>query len=379
MYLITHAFSRNNQGDGLLVDLTLKLLRDAGIQPQQCEILALDADSFADVRVVHQAPGEPRARLSLALAGAAQALLSDSISALTGDRWPIGRVARLASRAEGIVAVGGGYLIADSPVRQAGVLLNHLTQIRAADRSPAPSLYLPQSIGPLRGVSGLLTKRALAQVDRIYVRDDGSLAELQDLAPRRCADLAVLELARNLAPAPRATDGNFTLVARSLPRAGDYAARLGALAEQLPGAHWAVQADTPGRRSDRAFYQDIGVMAHDRLDRLLEDSSPGVVISVRLHGALGPLIAGYPAIHLAYERKGWGAYQDLGLQDYVHDARHFDPQRVAEQARQLQHAPEAMWQRIADAVPALRRQYDDLVGDVRQLFDLAPNTRQVDR
>ena len=90
------------------------------------------------------------------------------------------------------------------------------------------------------------------------------------------------------------------------------------------------------------------------------------MISVRLHGAIASLIAGRPAVHLAYERKGWGAYEDLGLGDYVHDARRFDPDLVADQVDRLARDPSAFWDCIAKAAPDLRAQYDKLVGELRR-------------
>ena len=90
-----------------------------------------------------------------------------------------------------------------------------------------------------------------------------------------------------------------------------------------------------------------------------------VIVSVRLHGALAALIAGCPAIHLAYERKGWGAYEDLGITSYVHDARTFDPSLVIAQTQELHEDPEPFWARVKAAAPALRNQYEELVADLR--------------
>jgi polysaccharide pyruvyl transferase WcaK-like protein len=86
---------------------------------------------------------------------------------------------------------------------------------------------------------------------------------------------------------------------------------------------------------------------------LLENGLPGVVVSTRLHGAVQSLLAGVPAVHLGYERKSWSAYEDLGLSDYVHNARSFDPAAVAAQALALVPDPSAFWQRIEERRPAL--------------------------
>jgi len=363
MYLILHVFSRRNEGDGLLVDLALEALETAGVERRDCIVLALDPESFADLSHAERAPGEPRSVLSWKLAGAAGELGA----AIMGG----GHVASLARRAKGLVAVGGGYLVADSPVRQAGVLLNHYAQLRAAARSPAPSIYLPQSIGPLGTPIGPIVRRELTRLDRVYVRDDQTLDQLRMPNVRRCADLAVMKLARSLPKrGVETSSGPPVIVARGLPSASDYQQRLLQLRDSIRQPLWAVQADVPGPRSDRSFYNRLGISDVGPLSSVLRTSPPPVVVSVRLHGAIGALLAGVPAIHLAYERKGWGAYEDLGLNEYVHDARTFDPVLVARQVEQLERDPCRMWTLLESSQDKLKGQYKSLVEELRSILRL---------
>ncbi|WP_136657956.1 polysaccharide pyruvyl transferase family protein [Nitratireductor sp. XY-223] len=367
MFLITHAFSRQNAGDGLLVDLTYEALADAGIEGDECALLALDAPSFSDLQRVYQAPGEARGRPSFRLLRPAVELLSDAAAAMLGRKHGFGSVARLFERAEGIISVGGGYLVADSTTRKFGVMFNHLLQLRAAARCALPTVYLPQSIGPLEGVVGHWTRSALKRIDRVYVRDNQSLAELDFPNVARCSDLAILKLARELSSIEFADQGGgIILVGRELPNAGDYEDRLLALHQQLPGSRWAVQADVSGPRSDRHFYRTLGLSDAGTLAQLTEARTADTVVSVRLHGAIGALLSGRPAIHLAYERKGWGAYEDLGLQDYVHDARSFDVPTVVQKVQALQSDPEPFWSRVRAAAPALQSQYDQMIAELAQ-------------
>lgn len=353
---IIHAFSRANAGDGLLVDLTFEALQCAGVAREECVLLALHPESFSDIPHVLRAPGEPTARLSLKLLEAGREMIANFAG--------FGHVRAELARADALVAVGGGYLVADSMARQAGVMANHLAQLRAAARHLGPTIYLPQSIGPLSGLAGHWTREGLAQMDRVWARDDMTMRELALPNMRRCPDLAVMKLATSFATIDRQpTNGAPILVARELPASGDYLSRLHALKQMLPCAAWAVQADTPGPRSDRAFYRreclaDAGSLA-DLLDR-----PGGPVVSVRLHGAIGSLLAGRPAIHLAYERKGWGAYEDLGLAEFVHDARRFDPAVVAAQARALAADPSSFWKKIEAAQPRLTHAWQDMVDDM---------------
>ena len=357
MILLLHAFSRANAGDGLLVDLTLEALTDAGIAPDECVLLALDSESFSDLPNVLRAPGEPTARPSWQLARAACELVA--------GRAGRGEIFRRVREARAMVAVGGGYLVADSPIRRAGVLLNHLTQLRAAAHSQRPTIYLPQSIGPLTGLTGRLTKQALAGIDRVYLRDDRSISELSLDNAVRCPDLAVMKLARSLAPGPKRPGGSVVIVGRDLPKANGYVERLSKLHALVAKPVWAVQADIPGPRSDRAFYRSAGLRDDGPLSRVLEETEVAAVVSVRLHGAIAALLAGRPAIHLAYERKGWGAYEDLGLAEFVHDARSFSPELVAKQSMELANDPAPFWGRVEMARSKITSAYEIMVKDLR--------------
>ncbi|MEO0441220.1 MAG: polysaccharide pyruvyl transferase family protein [Pseudomonadota bacterium] len=209
MFLVLHAFSRRNSGDGLLVDLTLEALQDAGIDQSQVEILALDPESFQEPPKVHRAPGEPFAELSPKLLGAGFELLANRLAS--------GKIETLVSKADGLIAVGGGYLVADSFVRQSGVLLNHLAQLRTAAKASIPSIYLPQSVGPLQGPVGQAVKRHLNAVDLFCARDDVTLEEIGGDNIMRCADLAVLKLARggDIGGQQAAADGAPIIVGRT--------------------------------------------------------------------------------------------------------------------------------------------------------------------
>lgn len=341
------------------MDLTLEVLADAGIDAAQVEVLALDPESFDDYPSVLRAPGEPFAQFTPKLAGAIYELLANQLSR--------GKVRKLVAQAKGLIAVGGGYLVADSLVRQSGVLLNHLVQLQNAARAQIPSIYLPQSVGPLHGPVGQAVKRNLNKISVFYARDDLTMAEVGGDNIIRCADLAVLKLARtdNMIANNQSQTGAPILVGRDLPNPGNYVERLKALGQTLTNPLWAVQADVAGDRSDRAFYQRNNIGDDGTLVDMLATGEGGAVISVRLHGAIASLIAGRPAVHLAYERKGWGAYEDLGLGEYVHDARKFDPAAVARQIERIDQDPREFWDCINNAAPRLQAQYTELVDELR--------------
>lgn len=345
MIAIVHAYSRVNAGDGLLVDLTLQRLARTGIGPDECTVVAMDPASFTDLPSVVKLGTAGRA-VDRETAVAALRGLGVAGSAVH-PKAALGAAARTFAAADGFVSVGGGYLRAGNRVNAVGTAINHLPQLVAVARSGRPSIYLPQSVGPLAGPVGRAVRATLRRVGQVHVRDDRSVAELGD-APNvhRTPDLAVLDVADQLSGlAPRDASGVPIIVARALNDAPEYASRLHALARDLDKVSWGVQAEGSVAKSDRTFYDTLGVPPDGRVGELLA-GTPGPVVSVRLHGALQSILSGVPAVHLGYERKSWGAYEDLGLSDWVHSARRFDPELVASQVRALQADPEPFWKAI---------------------------------
>ena len=93
-----------------------------------------------------------------------------------------------------------------------------------------------------------------------------------------------------------------------------------------------LQSDVGARNSDSHFYRRLGLRPVASLESAVDQGLVDAVVSVRLHGAVQAVLAGVPAVHLSYERKGYSAFADLGVDDYVHPAGSFDPLLVAEQA-----------------------------------------------
>jgi polysaccharide pyruvyl transferase WcaK-like protein len=368
MVAIIHAYSRRNAGDGLLVDLSLERLRRAGIRVEECRVFALDAASFSDLPHVHQV-GVPGRRPSAAMIPAGAQLAAAVLDGATRRRVRLGGLADVLGRADAIVAVGGGYLRTGDLVSSLGTLLNHVPQLATAARSWAPTIYLPQSIGPLRGPVGRLVARLLRRIDLVCVRDDRSSEELRARVEAvRYPDLAVLQLAERLDTGSwSARDGaRVVLVGRELTNGRGYEERLLALSGRLDEVVWAVQAEGLGTKSDLSLYERLGIRSDGRLVDVLAGREPGVVVSTRLHGAVQALLAGVPAIHLGYERKSWGAYQDLGLSPYVHDARRFDPAAVEAQARALLAEPSEFWARVEQRRRVLLEASERLTGALRE-------------
>jgi polysaccharide pyruvyl transferase WcaK-like protein len=349
---VLHAYSRANAGDGLLVDLTVERLARQGVGRDELVLVALAPETFPEIP--HRRPAGSAGR---ALDGRALRGIGHGAALLRSRRLGRGPLAECSA----LVAVGGGYLRTPDAVSSLGTALNHLPQLAVAARDDRPSAYLPQSIGPLRGPVGAVVRRLLGGIDRVFVRDDVSRAEL-DIVPgvERMPDLAVLELAeRGVGPA--AAGEAVVLVGRAvdgLPDAGD---RLRAIAGHLPmPVLFAVQAAGDARKSDATFYDRSGLTAAGRLDDVLAGGRAGVVVSVRLHGALMAILAGVPAVHLAYDRKGPAAFQDLGLGRFCLDVQAADPHAVARLTAELTADPAPYWAALAAQRPQLLERSRDL-------------------
>jgi polysaccharide pyruvyl transferase WcaK-like protein len=352
---VLHAYSRTNAGDGLLVDLTIDRLARLGLGLDDVVLVALDPDSFPEIP--HRAGIGARGRgMSWELVPAARRGVALAASALVRRR--VGEVARVLAPCDGLVAVGGGYLRAVDVTSSVGTALNHLPQLLAAARSKRPAVYLPQSIGPLRGPVGAAVARVLRRIDAVCVRDRWSAAELGRVPGlRRVPDLAVLELGErwdDVALAP--PGGRVGVVARQVGHAGGYEAAVQAVAADLGDrAVWAVQTAGDPTKSDAVHYERLGVTAGGGLADLLAAGELSVVVSVRLHGALMALRAGVPAIHLAYDRKGPAAFADLGVSDWCFDVRSLDRSALAEAVAGLVAEPGPYWDKLAGEVPRLRK------------------------
>ncbi|WP_126283920.1 polysaccharide pyruvyl transferase family protein [Burkholderia stagnalis] len=336
---LLHAYSACNSGDGLLVDLSVGLLKEAFGAATRVSIVAADPASFPQYDDVRPAPvlaDRGAARLAGAAGAALPVDMNGRLRALRG----------LLAEADLIAGVGGGYLRARDTVEALKLEAGHLLQMRAAKASGKPAVYLPQSIGPAHTTLpvGAHLRGLLASFDNVFVRDDRSLAFLAaNPNTRRAPDLAVLDFGHRrdaiLQRASQSGDAvrHIAFVLRRAPgwnhaQRARYAASIARLIEQVSAScrvSFAVQSTGRGN-DDIAYYRDIGIRdALVPLRTLLDGDRPDAVISVRLHGALESVLHGVPAFHVSYERKGFGAYADLRLGDWVVNGADFDPDYVA--------------------------------------------------
>ena len=353
---LIHAYSTRNSGDGLLVEearnLALRAYPGALI-----DLVALDPDSFDSSlfdRVVHPLTG------SSGSPGAGRSVMLALFSLVRGQRNRL--LAEIIGGADLVIAVGGGYLRGKTAVEAVKMLAVHAVQLPRPE-DLAPSIYLPQSVGPFgRPVQRFVRKR-LKNASSIHCRDDVSLGALDGLRNvSRSPDLALLGMP-DAAPAKRGGGGGVGLIARELT----YEEKMLALASR-PDAQILVQSSGRGN-DDPAFYRKLGLQGEFLSLKAASEgpiaARPAVVISVRLHGALQAIRNGLPTVHLSYERKGWGAYSDIGIERYVHNAFDFDLHKVSEQVDELAADPSAYWSRVDGSTQRLIREREALVSELR--------------
>ncbi|MDR6410124.1 glycosyltransferase [Paraburkholderia terricola] len=349
VYLL-HAYSSHNSGDGLLVKLSLRAIREAGFS-QRITVVCLDPASFVGYL------DDPQIELIS---------LWQFVAGTLRHAW--------LRRAPVFFGVGGGYLRAGTWKEGCKTLVAHGLQIVCASlRGSRSRIYLPQSVGPFSTAPGRVLKWLVRRhVDTMFLRDDKSVHELNHRHAVRIGDLVVLEISKR-PHAPRFTDNESSVrgaprkvyfVFRDLndkPYADAYIAKLRRLVELTPDASFAVQSAGRGN-SDDLFYQRVfGVGSAPALRDVIR-SEDAIVVSVRLHGSLESVLGGLPSIHIAYERKGQAAYGDLGLSEYAFHAESFDPEAVAASIEKLRRDPAPFWQKLASV--SVNR-HAELVGLVR--------------
>lgn len=307
--LVLHAYSADNAGDGLLVDHAIELVRDA-LGEAEVTILASRPESFAHlgVRVLPTVP--------------------------TVRGWDLGtrQVLRSINDYDLVLGVGGGYLRFGAARESLKTALVMGPQLLAAARTTTPTIYLPQSIGPSRFGTKPLLRRLLRKVDTVMVRDDRSLSEIGVDSLVRSPDLAAASVGFGRLPGQQPHPIPVLSVRAVRGRVSPAIYTLARLLDRYDG----YTQSTVGGNDDRPAMATLSPLRSlDRSTFMRPGGQPRVLVAVRLHAALMALAAGHYVVHLAYERKGFGAFDDLGLSPWVHSINSFDPAQVVTQAHRL--------------------------------------------
>jgi polysaccharide pyruvyl transferase WcaK-like protein len=366
--LIQNAYSRSNSGDGLLVDLTLAIIRDAiDTDDYSTVVLANDSDSFRDLPNVIQVPCVSRSFVQRSYFSI-ERLLAVFAFAVFGGKFRYRVLDKSLGFPSIIVGVGGGYMRGAGRLEALKCLINNTSQLLWASGTGAPFVYFPQSIGPFRyRWHRSLVLRGLRKAKGVCCRDDRTYAELDLDNKLRMPDLAVMELARKMESSERraaVVSRAVLLVCRDLncsaERRNDYVGCLRQL-QEMYGMEVVLQSTGRGN-NDQEFCQQVFRKRKFRaLQEALRDGAAYLVVSVRLHGAMEALLSGHPAYHLSYERKGFGAFGDLGLSDYVENVYGASPEKVCKGIESILADEDSYWFKVETRVPEILRHRKRLV------------------
>lgn len=340
--LITHGFSAKNLGDGLLVEETIDIVRHAFGDDVDITLATHYPETFnlPGVLMVRSAPNK---------LGYSSAYLKTLLKINTFDF---------------IVAVGGGYLRMGYPMEMIKTGLVHVPQLLATALSKKPSVYLPQSIGPLRAGSSWALRPLLSKVSRIYLRDQRSMEEVNLPNAVRFPDLAALDVKRPATAEVVEPKPVLSIRAiRGVVPPGIYEL------EKLIAPYDTYIQSTTGGNNDIPATETLNYeQVIEKSELHSTEAKPRVIVAVRLHAALMALRAGHYVIHLSYERKGFGAFEDLGLKNYVFNVNNFDPEKIAAMTRDLLENPQARKdydQAVANTEPSRFSAKDQLINDLK--------------
>ncbi|MFT3874823.1 MAG: polysaccharide pyruvyl transferase family protein [Propioniciclava sp.] len=348
--IILHGYSADNIGDGMLVTEAIELIRSTFARERlELTLCASDPESF-------DLPGVTMLRSKPGLKGYDRTFL-DALRHL--DQFDL------------VVGVGGGYLRGGHCIELAKALLVQGPQLTAAAKVGARVVYLPQSIGPLRLGSAPWFRRRLRKLSAVWARDDRTVAEIGPFL-KRAPDMAVLRV-----PEREPDQAVLDLPVMSVRNLrGGLPAPILDLATRVGRFDGYVQSQT-GSNQDAAPMKSLDPVRIIQPSELLNDTRPKrVVIAVRLHAALMALQAGHYVIHLAYERKGFAAFADLGIGDFVHNAFSFEPAQVVDQMRTLLTSATARADYDAAINHAIRHQQGILADLAESLTQAATNQKR---
>ncbi|MDF3125699.1 polysaccharide pyruvyl transferase family protein [Rheinheimera sp. 1928-s] len=362
--IVLHSYSTKNSGDGLLVELTKEVGVETNLGPIS-KLVALDKKSFSGFDSIYE-PMIVNSGLLGKINYAFKSLLNVFIKIDLFERYLPDNPKEI------ILAVGGGYMRGRTLIESLKTFLAHGPQLIWASRQKtAPVIYLPQSIGPFKGPMRALIHNKMKCLDVIFARDDLTVKELNLDNVIRVPDLAVQELAMSY----KATNienkfDKIYLIARAVSVHGeeDYIKKLLELKNSIPGLEPLIQSEGRGN-NDVSFYKKLGWHGSLRKvkDVLDNPENRGVVISVRLHGSLQSMISGCPSIHLSYERKGFGAFSDLGITEYCHGFKRFDPNLVKKQADDLKADSSEYWKKISLSVDSILEKRELMLSIIRRV------------
>lgn len=346
--LILHGYSAENIGDGLLVYEALEFLREA-YPNSVITVLSSYPNSFKSIKNVRYVRSKPSP---------------------TGYKLEYLKELFNLKDYDVIVGVGGGYLRTGGLKESIGTLLTHAPQLLAASFWGKKVVYLPQSIGPLGIFLRFFYKYLLSRIRTVYLRDDRSVAELQLKNIKRVPDMAILKIANsyqtNCFNTSIGLDKDYPVFSVRKVK-GNVPAKFFDLVKRYDIYDSYIQSSVGGNND-----LEVSALLKPKVcltkEELMNTNAIRVVVAVRLHAALMAIERGHFVVHLSYERKGFSAFKDLGLEDYVFNVNDFNIDLVEERINNLIHdeiSRKAYKEKILARLPSLINYRDSIIQEIK--------------
>lgn len=328
--LISGAYSPGNIGDGLLAELSVQLSYEA--TQSNIYLSALDPRGFRSDLLQHpwKYPGLQ---------------VENIFSSL--DIFRLFKLFRENDLA--VLAIGGEYLIFTGFKSTFKSITANGIALLIALLTKRPVGFLPQGIILAKKMRRFILP-LLSKANWILLRDEESALELDELQnTHRSCDLAILDI-----DTQRTFISSATVIGSILHEVSTNSRYLQSALQiaNTPEMKFFVQSNYGGNNVDVEFLEKkLNVQNYESASILYKaPHNVGVMISTRLHGAIGALRSGIPSIHIAYSRKGKAVFGDLGISNYCVDFDQLEPAALLALAHELNTSEDsrrAYWERIA--------------------------------
>jgi polysaccharide pyruvyl transferase WcaK-like protein len=333
--LVAGAYSPGNIGDGLLAELSVQFSNEA----LQCTIYLSAVDSKGFKSEILNNPDRYPGLNSI-----------NVFSSLN-----VFRLAKLFLRRNLVVlAIGGEYLNFSGFKSACKSLIANGLAIFLALATNRPTGFLPQGIILSQKMQKLILP-FFRKAKWILLRDSKSIEELSKLRNiSKSFDLAIVDIKPTGNPHPPSSVIGSIL--HEVSRSTEYISAIRQIAT-TENMKFYIQSSYGGNNQDSLFLENtLKISKYESAKNLYGNNSDiGVLISTRLHGAVGAIRSGIPAIHIAYSRKGRAVFNDLGISEYCVGFEDLDPVALLHLAHNLNTSSEARkayWDKIALTSPS---------------------------
>jgi polysaccharide pyruvyl transferase WcaK-like protein len=268
-----------------------------------------------------------------------------------------------------VLAIGGEYLNFTGFKSTCKSLIANGLAIFLALATNKPTGFLPQGIILSQKMQKYILP-FLRKAKWILLRDTISMEELSKLQNiSKANDLAIIGVKSN--DTPHSSSSVIGSILHEVSRSTKYISAIRQIA-MTADMKFYVQSNFGGNNYDSVFLENtLQISKYEGAKNLYENNSDvGVLISTRLHGAVGAIRSGIPAIHIAYSRKGKAVFNDLGIPEYCVDFEDLDPVALLGLAHDLNnssHARKVYWDKIALTTPSRQNQKRHILGLIQSL------------